>query len=242
MSQWLAAAGLYCVALTANAALVTLVGDTINYEYEDSQAAMTLFGQPVIVGDAVRFLPFTYRAQSLDGAGAASADAEFIFSSVYSQDGTSLGGISVFEFGDYEISNGGSVSGEILLTVEDNISGESAMAGQSFSDNVNLGSLQLWSLTTGLDAETVFSALTDNISLAIHNTLTATSDALGDVSWIQTKMAFAAVSKGSGTVNPPTEVVPVPGVVWLFGAGLLALGSTRRKKAVGMKIMGGKNA
>jgi hypothetical protein len=225
------AAGLWLVAHAANAGLVTLVGGSINYVYDDSQVALELFGTPRIVGDGIAFRPGSFRAQSLNGAGSDTATAEFLFSSVYSRDGSALGGVGILEFGDYELIRGGSVGAELELTVRDNISGNSAAAGESFSDNVVLGSLQFWDMTVGLDAGSVFNAPTNDISLAIRNTLTASSGALAEGAWIQKKLAFATVINTGIPIgpNPPTEEVPAPGVLALFGLGLLTLGGVRRR-------------
>lgn len=231
VSPWLAAAGLCCAALTANATPVTLIGDTVNYVYDDSQAALALFGQPAIVGDTVRFVPFSFRSQSLNGVGLVRSEAEFVFSSVYSQDGTGLGEIGVLELGDYEILQGGSVAADLLLTVADNNSSESASVGDSLSDSGHSGSIQRWDLSAMLDAESVFSFATNNISVTLRNIVDATTDISGELAWIQKKVAFAAVGIGSGSApNPPTEVVPVPGVLWLYGLGLLAMAAVRRRR------------
>ena len=225
------AVALWVTAHAANAGLVTLVGNSINYVYDDSQTALALFGAPRIVGDAIRFLPGQFRSQSLNNAGTITADAEFIFSSVYSQDGSGLNGVNVSEFGDYRVINAGSAGAELELTVADNTFSQSASTGQSFTDSVDSVGLQLFELNAGLDLETAFSDPTNDINVTISNILTATSAGIGEGAWIQKKLAFAAVTSTGIPVEPrpPTEVVPAPGVLALFGAGLLALGGVRRR-------------
>jgi hypothetical protein len=225
-------AGLALCALSSYAATVQLVGDTVTYEYDDQQAALALFGTPTIIGDGVRFLPPSFRAQSVDGAGTDVVFANFIFSNVYTHTGNTIQAIGVSEFGDYKITNGDSVSADLLLTVSsntsldpNNLSSDSA----SFDTNGDSVGLQLWDLSVLVDPSLDFLNPTNNVAVIIQNTLTATTDAFGEVAWIQKQLAFIA-SEDSG-VLPPSEV-PVPAAAWLFGSGLLGLvGLARRKRS-----------
>ena len=119
----LACTVLLTISLSSQAALVQLFGDSVIYEYDDvtNSAALALFGTPTIVGDDVRFLPPSFRAESVDGAGSDVASANFIFSRVYSINGDDITEIQVREFGDYEITNGDSVSADLLLTASSNV-------------------------------------------------------------------------------------------------------------------------
>jgi hypothetical protein len=223
-------AGLSLCALSSYAAIVQLVGDTITYEYDDQQAALTLFGTPTVIGDGVRFLPPSFRAQSVDGAGTDLVIANFIFSNVYTQSGNTIQAIGVSEFGDYEITNGDSVGADLLLTVisntslnPNNMSSDSA----SFDSSGDSGGLQLWELSALVDPSLEFLNPTNSVAVTIQNTLMATTGAFGETAWIQKKLAFIA-SEDSG-VSPPE--VPVPAAAWLFGSGLLGLlGLSRRKR------------
>lgn len=232
VSPWLAAAGLWCAALTVNATPVTLIGDTINYVYDDSQVALAVFGTPTISGDAIRFTPSTFRAESLNGAGTDSVMAEFVFSRVYSQAGTDLGLFEAFEFGDYEIIGDGAINAELLLTLGNNRTSESSFIAASLGDSGSTGNLQFWDLAASLDPAAIFSAATDDIAVTIRNTLSATTGPSGGAAWIQKKFAFGFASQGTGTpVTPPSEVVPAPGVAWLIMSGLVLLGFSRHRQA-----------
>ena len=115
-------------AQTVSAASVTQCGPTICFTYDDAQAAVAEFGQPTFIGDTVRFLPPSFRAQSDDGVADSNpaisrdtATANFIFTDVYTLSGNDIHKISVIEAGDYEIINDGDVSVDLYLLASSNI-------------------------------------------------------------------------------------------------------------------------
>lgn len=212
---------LAATAVSVQSAPVTLVGDTVSYVYDDSQGALALFGTPTIDGDIVRFVPPSFRAESLDGAGLDVATANFIFSSVYSHNGSDLAGIQVFEFGDYEITNGDAVSADVLLTASNNNDFTEVTSDQdSFNAAGGSTGLQTWTMSASIDPAAAFDSAANDILLTIQNTLTATTDAAGEASWIQKKLNFVAVSQ-----------VPIPAAGWLFGSALLGMVGIARRKA-----------
>jgi hypothetical protein len=220
-------AGLSLCALATQAAPVSLVGDNVTYVYDDTQAALTLFGTPTIVGDVVRFLPPNFRAESANGAGVVTSTANFVFTSVFSHNGLDLEAISVTEFGDYEITNGDAVSARVLLTASNNKNFfEYTSVSDSFNAAGSSAGLQTWGMTASLDPATAFASQANDIALSIQNTLTATTDAFGELAWIQKKLNFVAVA------SQPVPDVPLPAAAWLFGSAILGLiGVGRRKKS-----------
>jgi len=214
---------LACLSLSmgANAASITLVGDTVNYVYDDAQAAVGLFGLPTIVGDVVRFTPPSFRAESTNGAGIVNTSANFIFSSVYSTNGFDLAEIRVIEDGDYDITGGDSVKAALRLTISNNDDVlEFTNSLVTFNAAGDSGGPGNWGLSTALDPQTEFGSPITDIEVSIQNTLTASTDALGESAWIQKKLSFVA----------STTVVPVPAAAWLFGSALLGLGLVKRRK------------
>lgn len=213
---------------TASAASVTHCGPTICYTYDDAQAATALFGQPDFIGDTVRFLPDDFRAQSDDGAGFDTATANFIFDDVYTLSGKDIGSVSVIEAGDYEITNGDSVSADLYLQIASNTDGtDLTTATNSFDASGDSGGLQRWSLAAAInplqDAGDIWGTPwleSSSFALNIQNTLQAYTDENGESAWIQKKITL--------TVSE----VPVPAAVWFFGSGILALAGWSRRKTL----------
>lgn len=209
------------IAMSANAAPVTLFGTTINYVYDDAQLG-GLFGTPTIIGDTVRFFPLNFRAQSDDGAGYDEAAQNFVFDRVYSVDGTDIMDITVTEFGDYEITNDGVVSQDVLLTAASNNTDnplDFTSSSASFDASGDSVGLQTWQVSTSIDPSLDFTGPATDIAISLQNTLTATTDAQGEVAWIQKKLTFVA-----------TTEVPVPAAAWLFGSALIGLAGIKRRK------------
>ena len=218
----LACTVLLTTSLSSQAALVQLIGDSVIYEYDDATnaAALALFGTPTIAGDDVRFLPPSFRAESVDGAGSDVVSANFIFSRVYSINGDDIAEIQVLEFGDYEITNGDSVSADLLLTASSNVDFfDFASDMDSFDAAGDSAGLATWQLLASVDPTSVFSSAANDIAVSIQNTLVATTDAFGETAWIQKKLSFTA-----------TTVVPVPAAAWLFGSALMGLMALKRRK------------
>lgn len=188
---------------------------------------MSLFGLPTLAGDSLVFLPPSFRAQSTDGAGIDTATANFIFDEVYSRNGvTELRGLTVFESGDYEVTNGDRVNADLFLSVVNLVPGpplfpggpalpETATDLDSFDAIGDSGGLQEWSMLAVVDPKAEFEASATRVSMTIQNTLTAETTDLGEDAWIQKTITL-------------TAAVPVPAAVWLFASGLGLLAGVRR--------------
>ena len=219
---------LFCI-IQANlsyAALVTLTGDTMNYEYDDAQPALAEFGIPELIGDEIRFLPLNFRAESTDGAGTDIESANFVFSRVYSIDKSAITELEVVEFGDYNIVNGDNVTADLLFSVfNNNNASEFTSDLQSFSASGDSAGVQKWTLTSTVNPILEFSPTANDVAISIQNTLTATTNAAGELAWIQKKLTFIATTE---PLDPAD--VPVPALTWLFGLALLGLARIKRKK------------
>lgn len=208
-----------CLTPVANALTVTQCGPTICYEYDDAQAAASTYGLPTLIGDSLRFLPEDFRAQSDDGEGLVSTSASFFFDRVYTTSGEDIQKIMIYEFGDYEITNGGSVSDTLTLEAENNLGAGTATGTEIFGDSGDSAGLQTWDIDNSLMVSNDF--LSNDLSLTVTNLLQAETNALGETAWIQKKLRIQAVS-----------AVPVPAAVWLMVSGLAVLGGiARRRKA-----------
>jgi hypothetical protein len=219
-------------AQTASAVtLDTLCGPTICYEYDQDQVAVDIFGLPTLVGDALRFLPPSFRAQSDDGGllnngFTDTATGNFIFSDVYTVSGKDIYSITVYEAGDYEITNGDWVSADLYLLINNNNDVfDSTSSTVSFDAAGDSGGLQRWQLSNTIkpleDPGDILPfpwSSSSSMTLNIQDTLQAYTDANGESAWIQKKVTLVV------------SEVPVPAAVWMFGSGLGLLGFLRRRK------------
>lgn len=227
-TYWLAALAL--LAPAAQAAIVApQCGPTICYVYDDAQAAVSVLGLPMLAGDQMFFTPASFRAESQNGSPAIdTATANFVFTKVYSHDGSEVEGtgadialIKVNESGDYQITNGDAVGVTLRLQAVDLASAELATVTEYFSATADTGGLAPnWSLMASLDPASAFTAPADRINLGIQNTLTAETNAAGEDAWIQKKFVLTV-----------STVVPVPPAAWLFASALGLLGWIRRRTA-----------
>jgi len=215
---------------TAYSATVTQCGPNICYEYDDAQIAASgsYFGTPTLIGDDMRFLPTSFKAQSTDGVGANtgtntdSYGSTFVFDRIYTLSGEEIANITFTERGDYSITADGSVQADMLMLVaNNNDAAECDCVFDSISDS-GANPLTLWELTGSFDAAAKFESLANDVSISLQNTLTANTDAAGEDAWIQKKFMTVSVT-----------VVPVPAAVWLMGSalGLLVVRSRRKPAA-----------
>jgi len=213
-----------CAALLsvgAQAATVTLVGDTMTYEYDDAQANIGLWGNISIVGDTVVFEPTTFEAESIDGTGAGLTDATFYFDRVYANNGNAISSIEVNEFGDYSIINGGDVQVDLYLQATTNPGGGNfSWAADTDSFSASGPGSSNWGLLTASLDDGDFNGPQTEMSVSIQNTLTAITYADGEVAWIEKKLAFTALAP-----------VPLPAAAWLFGSALVGLLAVSRRRA-----------
>lgn len=208
------------LAVSAQAATVTLCGPTICYEYDDAQVAAAAFGQPTLVGDTLRFLPAEFIALSADGGGFDWSAATFRLDRIYSTTGQDIISLSVLETGDYEITGGGAVSADLYLLAASNLSGsEFAVATAAFDASGDSGGLQEWAIEAEILPAAVFAGGASDMALQIQNFLTAVTSGEGELAWIQKKLVLEVA------------VVPVPAAVWLFASALGLLGFVRRRIA-----------
>lgn len=204
----------------------TLAGPSITWVFDvnTQDFAGQKFGAPTLVGDAVRFLPTTFLADSLNGAGAASTSRFFVFDRVFSNAGLEIASITTVERGDYFIINGVSVSAQLYTQIaNNNINFPLDFA----TDTQSLGTVTaptngvatLWSLTGTVTPAASFAGYASDVSFGIQNTLQALTSSPASEAFIQKKFSIDVVA-----------TVPVPAAVWLFGSSLGLLGLARRRK------------
>lgn len=228
-----AVAGALAAPVPASAAIVSLCGPNICYEYDNNpgvNAGITLFGAPTLLSgsDTLEFTPTAFSASAVNGA-IQTTTATFQFSRVYSIAGAEIVSFTVNESGDYRIINGGTVSASLRLQSVDKVNNG---LGGSFPEvtvsspipNWNTSTptglvFQNWSLSASLTPAAAFQDLASVVDLQIQNTLDAFTFASGQQAFIQKKLTLV------------TSVVPVPAAVWLFGSALAGIGFLRRRAA-----------
>ncbi|MEO7386639.1 MAG: VPLPA-CTERM sorting domain-containing protein [Gammaproteobacteria bacterium] len=224
-------------ALPGNATSVNYCGPNLCFEYDDAQAAVSLYGQPQFAGDDAYFLPTVFRAQSADGVALHSpfgntdfVDGTFVFSRIYTVNpNNEISGILAYEEGDYEVNYaGGEVHGDLYLRAFGLNAVEPTVIGTDSVDFYgNSGGNQIWSMSATIYPSASLIQAANNLTLTIQNQLSAfTSDSTAgsEYAYIEKKLILEI-----NTLIPINEVVPVPAAVWLFGSGLGVLGWFRRR-------------
>ena len=161
----------------------TLAGPSITWVFDvnTQNFAGQKFGAPTLIGDAVRFLPTTFLADSLNGAGAASTSRFFVFDRVFSNSGAEIASITTTEKGDYFITNGVSVGAQLYTQIANNNPNfplDFATDTQSFSAIAPInGVATLWSLAGAVTPAASFDGYASDVSFGLQNTLQALTTA-----------------------------------------------------------------
>ncbi len=210
--------------LQAPAATVTVFGTDVSFTYDDA----TLFGSANVIGNSIFFLPTSFRAQSDNGAGAVTASATLNIEVKAITPGYAIDSFLLQESGDYLLSGASasvSASGRLQVTSKTTLNGVLPFNDAQIFNVGGLttqGAATNWSGSTGVDLGTIAGWGSDtNVIAQIQNNLSATTLANGETAWIQKK---------SGAIGLVVNPVPVPGAVWLFGSGLLALVGWARRR------------
>ncbi len=218
----------------ASAALVTLTGTNVIYEYDSmtNAGALSMLGTPTIVGDAIRFLPPNLRAQSLNGEGLNTVIADFHFSSVRTIGSAEISSVRLLEFGDYDIGGGGQAGAELAVVITNNTSpSESIEDIASFTASGETGGLQLWTLESSLSPADSFAAIANDVTLSFANTLTASTSELGHSAWVQKKLSFVV------STTAPVVGLAEPTAIAIFFIGLLGIAAfVRRRADIALKV------
>lgn len=210
--------------LASHAALVTSCGTSVCYKYDDAQT--TAFGTPTFSGDSVSFTPTAFRAESLNAQQSpVNFSSSFFFDQVYANSGFEISSIQVSESGNYRIyrDNSGSpdtVSAGLSTTIANLLSSESISDTVSLTRSGNSGGVQLWSLqSNALDPASAFTSNAQGVSLLIQDNLSAFTDELGGLAWIQKTYLLSVAAASRATTN-----VPEPSSMILMLAGLSIAG------------------
>jgi len=222
---------LACCALltaTSNAAPVTIYGTDVSFTYDNS----SYFGTANVVGNSIFFQPTTFKAESLNGAGAVSLSDTLTVDVKSTTIGYNMSSFMLVEQGDYTLSGASSsvtASGRLGVASKTSLCGyivckDSSIFNVAATDLDTVGALTEWNGSTSVDlADTIGWGSDSFVQLSLQNNLLATTTELGDDAMIQKKFGAVGV-----TINP----VPVPAALWLFGSGLIGIATfAKRRKA-----------
>jgi len=215
----IAAMGVLCVPVLAFASAWTNpTGDCDNFSWANGQNTTDVWGSPSAGGDTLYFFPgFSVDA---DNTGTSETKTDTFDVDFMANAGMEFGGVSIYVFGDYSITDGGEAGGN-------SVEGDFGIQG---SDNDGLHPDSPWARAQALfEADTVgsdnwnrlasmvidFNAgdVTD-LHLTCDGTVTAISDGEGGTAAITANAALLAIA---------VEVIPEPASLMLLALGGLAV-------------------
>jgi len=195
-------------------------GTASYFDWENGHNSNTnLFGSPTLVGgNAFRFSPTDFRAESVDGVSGTANDIAAW--DAIAHPGHQFSEIRIIEHGDYSISGtheDNEVEVTTLLRADDN-----DLIWQWMQDFTTIEYTEegtgLWDIDMSLDLENTFPPITD-VHITLENNLVAISGGPGNVTWIEKKFAGAIID---------VILIPEPSTLALIVFGGFALIRRRR--------------
>ncbi len=212
---------------------VTLAGTSVSFTFDSALSG--LFGTPMVSGDALFFTPTTYKAQSFNGTGFASASQTFNIT-VNTNPGYSVAAVNLTEDGDYyNIGAGASVAVGGKLYVRDLETPLAAAAiskikaTQPLTDVTSLADFETtdWRSLAGVATPAGWGGadgIVSGVNVTIENILLANSLSLGSAAFIEKK--FVGLSVVTAPVPEPAAYA-----LMLVGLGLVGFAVRSRVKA-----------
>lgn len=220
----IAAVSLFSICTLSNASTVHLIGDTVDFYYDDAQPGMSAYGTLSVVGDSIFAQSVNLSADASNGSFDSINALGTI--TIVAKSGYSFDFMQVAQFGDYALSgSGASINVNGTLTVEDSANAATTSSNSLLVTGLGLndGLTHEWQATSGFDLSTAAWNNVNSIELSLDTLLSATTTTNGESAFTQSKFV------GGGMVTIETSVVPVPAAVWLFGSGLLGLAGIARR-------------
>ncbi|MDH5473005.1 MAG: hypothetical protein OEY87_06030 [Gammaproteobacteria bacterium] len=210
--------------ISANAAIIHLSGDTVDFFYDDASPEMIAYGSLYVLGDTIFATPSGFKAESTNGAGTDIFSASGTIQ-VTAKSGYSFQGINIVEGGTYTTTGNGSVDVQSALRVM-----EWGNLFKMDTQNLTISDLSAtgtnpWQGTVNYDMTTAMWNDVNHVGLTLTNRLYATSPDLLSTASIDKTLAGASIG-----VEISTTVIPVPAAIWLFGSGFIALFGFARKR------------
>lgn len=213
------------LASPAQAAIQTLVGPNVTYQYDD--ALVGLFGLPSLSGNSLIFTPTNFKAQSHNGAGIASATGT-IHVKIFANAGFLFPSISVHEKGDYyligsdaQVAVGGQIRAFSLSNPHAPHVTDPIVATAPLTVTTSLSSFSTTNWEANATVNTPTSWSTDGVNLTIENILLAYTASPGSSAFIEKKFVGTAI-----------VITPIPEAdtyaMMLAGLGLIGWMTRRR--------------
>lgn len=219
------------LAPTAHAALVSLCGTSVCYEYQDDpiqNPGIAVLGAPTLLGNSnvLSFLPTTFHGEAAGGQ--SSVEAAFHFSRVWSPQGLEIDAIRATSLGDYQALGDGTVTTGLWLTAVDHVNDggssgypESTSVAGIFGPAGGTGLPFLnWNLDGALHPAEAFVDLASSVSLTIVTRLDSMALEPGDGVFLAQKLLLVS-----------TTTVPAPSALPLALTGLAGLLGWKGRKA-----------
>lgn len=193
------------------------------FSWSNGQSDNGLFGSPVVAGNSFTFFPSNFRAIGSNG-GAQTTTDRLSFTLEIAPGNVLFEGLTVNEFGDYSITNGGQVSADAFLFVT-NLNAPVNPPGNPLTGSASFDNNQLpsgnasgnWSLQIVRNLPPSPNGWT-RIQVVLNNTLQAVGGANGT----------ASIEKKVGGITI-TVLVPEPATAGVVASGLGMLLVRRRK-------------
>lgn len=223
----------------ASASMITLNGTDVTFTYDDTLTG--LFGTPTVSGNSLFFTPTTFQAISTNGAGTQLTNANMNVL-VTPHTNVTLTKADVQERGDYSLNGTDSaVSAAGALRAFDTkhpfTVSDSSLITTSAPTTTNDNMFHDWTANASLDFSSSDWQKAGPINFTLENVLEATTSASISKAFIDKKFAGIQLGVTGSGVVPPTETVPVPAALWLFGSGLIGLVAvSRRTTATSMSM------
>jgi hypothetical protein len=204
----------------AAAALVSLTGDNVIFTYDDSN--LGLFGTPKVTGDTIFFFPTNFKAQSTNGSGFSIASSTVSLGIQTKSSDLFFGSLTLVERGDYlMLGSGGSVgvAGALIATNNLDPLGPNVYAPISSSSNLTIIGFPTkpWEAIVNADLNqwgwNSITATLENLQIA-----STTPPSSSSLAFIEKKFVGLGVN-----------VVPIPGAIWMLGAGLIGLAVIKKR-------------
>lgn len=213
----------------AHAALITLYGTDVSFTFDDATLGLYGGGAPIVVGNSLILQPINFTAESLNGAGAVTANQTLNITIEATTAGYDITSLVMAEQGDY-IQNG--IDASVAASMRLGVTSTTTTCGIFACNDATLtnvggfadtgGATAAWSSSTTVDLSNTAGWGSDTkVQISFQNNLTATTLNNGETAWIQKKAGGVGIY-----VNP----IPLPAAAWLFGSGLLGLAGIARRR------------